>query len=191
MRISFMRLALGAGLAALPMAAAWGQAIAAPPGGAGEAPSVAASAIPTGGGLPNAGGQTLPTAAEIQPAPAEPPDEEGPASNHRDPFWPVGYVPRKVTKSKVAPAGANPRPTAVPEPLEWDEAGRHLEINGISHMGREKGTKKERYMAVVNGKVVEAGDPVSVALGNRVYRWRIQEIKPSGLSLSKLDVRTE
>ena len=63
-----------------------------------------------------------------------------------------------------------------------------MEINGISHMGREKGTKKERYMAVVNGKVVEAGDPVY--LTDHGYAHVIADIHRDGLQEAR-DLRVQ
>ena len=167
------RTVIGAGVVVFAVSGAWGQGDAPPP-------------PPVGGDTSM--GQPLPAAT-----PAIPLDEAVPAPSRRDPFWPVGYVPRKVEKPKPAAAAANPKQVVVREPAipEWEEAGRRLDIRGISHIGREKGAQKERFMAVVNGKMVEPGDTVSVTLGSRVYRWRVQDIKPGGLSLTKLDVRDE
>lgn len=116
----------------------------------------------------------------------------------RDPFWPVGYVPRRPEKPVAVPVAASrtgvvasPVPAPIGNPVDWDEARRHLEIRGISRIARDKTSGRAAYFAVVNNKVVEEGEVVSVVWNGRVYRWRVTQIGPAGLQLVKIDTRSE
>lgn len=148
-------------------------------------------------------------AREQGPAPGEapPPSEAGPAAagqeqpagvppGHRDPFWPVGYVPRPVVKPVAGTPEARlpasvARPPVAERPPNWTEATRRVDIRGTSRIGREKSTGAELYQAVVNGRVVEPGDTISVSFEGRTYRWRVQAITSGGVSLTRLDARSE
>jgi hypothetical protein len=116
----------------------------------------------------------------VAEAGSEPPPER------RDPFWPVGYVPRRKQPATVAE-----RPVEQPPPASaWEEARKHLDFRGSTRIGQERNSAAEKYLAIVNGKVVEAGDIVSTLYEGRLYRWRIEAIGPHGITLAKLDVRT-
>lgn len=122
-------------------------------------------------------------------------DEPAATGVRRDPFWPVGYAPRKPEKKPVIVAGdpgvKAPPPVEVARPPDWEEARKRLEIRGISRLGKPRTGTKETYLAAVNGKIVEEGELVMAAFDGRVYRWRVVGIAPGGLSLQKLDVRAE
>lgn len=124
----------------------------------------------------------------------EGPGEVLEGSKPRDPFWPVGYVPKKVLKPKdkgfIKNASTQelvPAPVRVPL---WDEARRKLDIRGMSLI-HDKNSKAPKYIAMVAGKLVETGDVVIVKHEERVYRWRVVDISEEGVSLQKLDVRGE
>jgi hypothetical protein len=112
----------------------------------------------------------------------------------RDPFWPVGYVPKKVQK----PTGKNPGKVSLtdqstPEPTRaplWEEARKKVDIRGISLI-HEKNSGDQKFFALVSGKLVETGNVVSVKYLGRLYRWRVVDISEEGVSLQKLDVRGE
>jgi len=110
----------------------------------------------------------------------------------RDPFWPVGYVPKKEPKIKEKGTGKTSIPVvASPESTRnpaWDEARRKMDIRGISLI-HDKNSKTLKYLAMVAGKLVEAGDVVTVKYDGYVYRWRVAGISEEGVSLRKLDVR--
>jgi len=112
----------------------------------------------------------------------------------RDPFWPVGYVPKKIIKPQVVPTTPDTVKTVIPDsariPL-WDEARKSLDIRGISMIGRDKVTGRSRNLAMIGGRLVEAGDVISVSYENRLYRWKVVEIDRTGVELQKLDVRAE
>jgi hypothetical protein len=115
----------------------------------------------------------------------------------RDPFWPVGFVPRPVVRPGTGPSAQGPGaapapvPVVVARPPNWDEARRRLEIKGVSRIGRDKTTGREMYFADVNGRIVEEGDIVSATWDGRLYRWRLTQISAAGVQLTKLDSRAE
>jgi hypothetical protein len=115
-------------------------------------------------------------------------------SKQRDPFWPVGYVPKKVLKPRDKGfIKTTSTPESVPEPVRiplWDEARKKLDIRGMSLI-HDKNSKTPKYIAMVAGKLVETGDVVIVRHEERVYRWRVVDISEEGVSLQKLDVRGE
>ncbi|MEI7880638.1 MAG: hypothetical protein WCI95_07155 [bacterium] len=126
-----------------------------------------------------------------------PPDVQGAAldvGKQRDPFWPVGYVPKKIVKIKNNVVG---RPSVVaestPEPARgplWEEARKKVDIKGISII-HDKHTSTPKYIAMVAGKLVETGDLVTVRYEGHIYRWRVVGITAEGVSLQKLDARGE
>lgn len=111
----------------------------------------------------------------------------------RDPFWPVGYVPKVVAVKKAVPettGAVSPLPKTILTRLpQWDEAQKQLDIRGISLIGRDKATNKPKYLAVVTGRLVEAGQVVSVTYEGMVYRWKVVGIDESGISFQKIEVQ--
>lgn len=108
----------------------------------------------------------------------------------RDPFWPVGYVPRKpVRPVQVEPIASK---AVIPESARlpvWEEARKLLDIKGISLIGRDRVSGHRKYLAMVTGKFVEEGDTVSVLFDGLVYRWKITGISEEGVALHKIDAR--
>ncbi|MEI6169095.1 MAG: hypothetical protein WCS52_18090 [bacterium] len=112
----------------------------------------------------------------------------------RDPFWPVGYAPKKVQKT----TGKNPGKTSLTEPSApesmrvplWEEARKKVDIRGIS-LVHDKDSGAPKFLALVSGRVVETGNVVSVKYLGRLYRWRVVGISEEGVSFQKLDVRGE
>lgn len=145
-----------------------------------------------------------PFAAETAPPAAEnlPPDSPAPAADmeldttrKRDPFWPIGYIPPKPVAANPTTGaeghGKTEPATEKPIPVDWDAARQGLDIRGISLIGRERQSNAAKYLAMIGGKLVEAGDTVSVAYMSRTYRWRVTAISPDGITLTKLDARSE
>ncbi len=111
----------------------------------------------------------------------------------RDPFWPVGYVPRKVVKPVVVAVKPGKGSELIPESARlpmWDEARRSLDIKGISMIGRDKESGRPRCIAMIGGRLLETGDVVSTNYEKRVYRWKILEIDKTGVVLQKIDVKS-
>lgn len=89
----------------------------------------------------------------------------------RDPFWPVGYMPKEVA---VAPKKIAPKKAKPSGKYEWGLAMKKLSISGVSSKG------KDDFFAVVNGKVKSVGDTISVDFEGITYTWAVESIKPPG-----------
>jgi hypothetical protein len=98
-------------------------------------------------------------------------------STWRDPFWPVGYVPRSA-RSKPAPVvkTAAPRPklrvVEQPKPVvDWKAARRRLKISGYAEANGIRS-------CFVNGRLVSEGEIVSLVNQGLRYGWRVERIDP-------------
>lgn len=89
-------------------------------------------------------------------------------ASKRDPFWPVGYVPKELQKKEVAVVK---KPT---ESNDWSGAMKKVVINGVSSRANNE------FFAVVNGEVKSVNDTVSVTHGGMTYTWAVASIKPPG-----------
>lgn len=136
----------------------------------------------------------------IQPeqidVPVSPRDVGGLSTQRRDPFWPVGYAPRKREKPlpfELSGTGSVKAPERAPEVkvVAWDQARARLDLRGVSSIGRDKTTGKPRFVAVMAGKLVEEGDTISIAFEGQVYRWKAVSVSAAGVQMVKLDVRAE
>ena len=105
---------------------------------------------------------------------------EGLAPENRDPFWPVGYRPK--SKDELERERAQAAQTRhVINPALWDEAQAVLRIGGSMQT-------PQGFTALINGELVKTGDIVSLRYKNQQYRWKIDSVALSGVSLSRLDV---
>ncbi len=94
---------------------------------------------------------------------------------HRDPFWPVGYVPRskRVTKKKNVDFDKQKKETEQPK-ISLRESGPALEKlfqDQLNIDGFVQGT--EGLLVFIGGKVVGLGDQLTVKNGEKVYRLEI------------------
>ncbi|MEI6563273.1 MAG: hypothetical protein WCO42_03075 [bacterium] len=135
--------------------------------------------------LPEGGGQMAVPSTDDQSGLAVTPSQ-------RDPFWPVGYAPKPVVrKPEMSPEKrSGETPPDIPRGPLWDEARKKLDIRGISLI-HDKMTGKSRYLAMVSRKLIEEGNVISIKYDNLVYRWKVVGINEEGLSLQKLDVRSD
>ncbi|MDD5706261.1 MAG: hypothetical protein PHR35_10065 [Kiritimatiellae bacterium] len=92
----------------------------------------------------------------------------------RDPFWPVGYQP---ASEKPPPKIDIPRQTAAPiapvapKPVaDWPSARKLLIVTGYAE------SRSGARTCLLNGKLVQVGDMVSILHKNMQYKWRILEI---------------
>lgn len=126
---------------------------------------------------------------QIPPAPAPPFMASAPAAPivipaglepaNRDPFWPVGYRPksREEIERERRLATASQKPVSPPR---WEEAQALMRIGGSMRTPRG-------FTALINGELVKAGDIVSLRFKEKLYRWKIDSVALSGVSLSPLD----
>ncbi len=87
----------------------------------------------------------------------------------RDPFWPVGYVPKNI--KSVIPK-ENPKQSAAIVENSWNEAMKKVVINGVSSRS------ENASFAVINGQVKSIGDTVTINHGGTIYTWAVDEIEP-------------
>jgi hypothetical protein len=96
----------------------------------------------------------------------------------RDPFWPVGFVPKSAADLDREKRNGDPA-SNVPAP-KWAEAKATLRIGG--YMKTPSG-----YTALVNNALVKVGDRLTLTFDGKIYRWTVEAISVSGLSLTPLD----
>ncbi|MEI7437956.1 MAG: hypothetical protein WCL16_14215 [bacterium] len=105
------------------------------------------------------------------------------AAAWRNPFWPVGYLP----PPDPARAAAPDLTAAIAAPQSrWQQARKQLMIQGLTR-SQAPGDGHPHYLAVINGRMVETGDRVSVELDGVRYRWLVQSITAQGVNLEKVD----
>ena len=89
----------------------------------------------------------------------------------RDPFWPVGYTPKKI--KSVIPS-ENPKQSSVKVDNSWNEAMKKVVINGVSSRA------DNAYIAVINGQIKSIGDTITINHGGTIYTWAVDGIEPPG-----------
>lgn len=106
-----------------------------------------------------------------------------PERPERNPFWPVGRDPTAVAALAAAatPGGPEPPPKPPVPAADWDGARKLVHIEGLSRSSSGKS------VAIINGKVWQSGDSLSVDYNGRVYRWIIRSIGDKGVDLSRTE----
>ena len=101
------------------------------------------------------------------------------AALKRDPFWPVGYMPKSISRSATKASVTEPTGGGT-----WNEAMKQVVINGVSSRSDDE------YFAVINGELKRINDTVSVRIGTSVYTWAVDSIEPPGsVKLRRVSVR--
>jgi hypothetical protein len=95
--------------------------------------------------------------------------EEQKTMIRRDPFWPVGYVPKKVTS--IVPVEISTK-SEVKVDNSWNEAMKKVVINGVSSRA------ENAYIAVINNQIKSIGDTVTVNHSGTLYTWAVDVIEP-------------
>ena len=95
--------------------------------------------------------------------------KEQTALPRRDPFWPVGYVPKKVTS--IVPVELSKK-SEVKVDNSWNEAMKKVVINGVSSRA------ENAYFAVINGQIKSIGDTVTINHGGILYTWAVDGVEP-------------
>jgi|GEM_PF-3363780 len=102
----------------------------------------------------------------------------------RDPFWPVGYE-REHKVDNLRMEAAELAPDGKPAIANWDVARKLLNVGSVAW--NNVATNRE-CMAIVNGRVVEVGDPVVVDAKGFRYQWVVTAISRKEVSFEKVDV---
>jgi len=98
----------------------------------------------------------------------------------RDPFWPIGWAPPKVTVTDVEEV---PKVVQKRSPVRWEDARKLIHLSGLSK------TSDGRYLAILKGiGVVEESDVVTVTLDDFTYKWRITKITEEGIAPERIGV---
>ena len=93
------------------------------------------------------------------------------AALKRDPFWPVGYMPKNI-QPMVPKVDREQSASTVDN--SWNEAMKKVVINGVSSRANNA------YCAVINGQVKSVGDMVIINHGGTIYTWAVDSIEPPG-----------
>lgn len=103
------------------------------------------------------------------------------AVTQRDPFWPVGYAPKRVVEEKT-----NGEEAAVEKngSTDWDKAMKQVSIQGISSRAGSES------FAVINGNIKCVGESISIRVDDVNYTWLIESIAPpSSVKLRRLSAQ--
>jgi hypothetical protein len=108
--------------------------------------------------------------------------QEQEAALKRDPFWPVGYVPKNI--KSVIPKENTMQSTSIVE-NSWNEAMKKVVISGVSSRAGNNS-----YFAVINGEIKSIGDTVTINHGGTIYTWAVDGIEPpSSVKLRRVSAR--
>lgn len=116
-----------------------------------------------------------------------------PATAARDPFWPIGYAPPKpepvAAESEAAPVVAPPQPAKpAVQPVteaEWAAARKALVITGFTQVVQPD-TQQTRILAMVNRRMVAAGDTVTFRHHDVRYLWSVASLTDRTIELVPL-----
>ena len=86
----------------------------------------------------------------------------------RDPFWPIGFVPKRVVFEQEAGEPV----VQVEAETDWSKAMKHIAIQGVSSRSGSE------FFAIINGEVKAAGEKVAVVVDDVQYTWVIESISP-------------
>jgi len=99
----------------------------------------------------------------------------------RDPFWPVGYVPKNI-KSVIQKDSSEQSTSTVDN--SWNEAMKKVVVSGVS-----SGTDNA-YFAVINGEIKSVGDTVTINHSGTIYIWAVDGITPpASVKLRRVSVK--
>lgn len=100
----------------------------------------------------------------------------------RNPFWPVGYRPARVAQQAGSLAGAAAR--AAEEAVRLERA-RQAARNRISIQGISR-RRDGLTVALINDRLVEPGEVVTVTLDGEAFAWRVKAIDLIGVDLEPI-----
>ncbi len=111
----------------------------------------------------------------------------------RDPFWPVGFNPNPPVATaapapSLRPEVRLPQPVRLPEPgaVEWSTARRQLKPT----VGRSVDPDgNEQFFTILNNRLVNAGQTVSVTTPVFSFTWRVVRITEAGVEFLAVEAR--
>ena len=84
----------------------------------------------------------------------------------RDPFWPIGFVPKGAEQENEKKKLTQVKNT------NWKKAMTQIAIQGVSSRGGND------FYAVINGQIKTVGETVSVSVSGSLYTWMVDSIAP-------------
>lgn len=100
----------------------------------------------------------------------------------RDPFWPVGYAPKDPEHAD--PGTGNAGPVITEE--DWRQAQKRMVTSSV-FKSKDAATGSDRFLALINGKVVTPGDTVTVKYRDFTFRFRVTNIASSGPQFERIE----
>jgi len=98
---------------------------------------------------------------------------------HRDPFWPIGYVPRVVQQEIESQQQVVQHQAQAKALVQWPS----LSLTGITKTG-------DRNIGLIHGVgLVETGDVVRMSRDGVIYKWVITKITKKGLSYKRISAK--
>lgn len=104
------------------------------------------------------------------------------ASQLRDPFWPVGYMPEK-TEPQPGIKTVVPKPKIASED-DWKQAEKKLIVSSILKSKNAAG--EDLFHALINGKIVSPGDIVTTTLRDFTFYFKTTSISTDGVKFTPL-----
>ena len=97
----------------------------------------------------------------------------------RDPFWPIGYVPRVVQQEIESQQQVVQHQAQAKALVQWPS----LSLTGITKTG-------DRNIGLIGGVgLVETGDVVRMSRDGVIYKWVITKITEQGLSYKRISAK--
>jgi hypothetical protein len=100
----------------------------------------------------------------------------------RDPFWPVGYTPKEPAQAAVDVA--IPSDTITED--DWRLAQKKL-ITASVFRKKDTTTGVDRFLALINGKVVAPGETVIVSHRGFSFRFKVADITAAGAQYERVE----
>jgi len=104
----------------------------------------------------------------------------GTNSTPRDPFWPVGYSPAKPSAS-----GSSAMPEHVITEDDWRQAQKRLVTSSVFR-AKDPATGTDRFLALINGKVVTPGETLVVKHRDFTFRFKAANISADGVQFERM-----
>lgn len=106
-----------------------------------------------------------------------------PVARIRDPFWPVGYVPKKKAPQDSASAALSKADSALDleglSPEERELIRERMKVGGILQ-------QRTGILAMINNQLVKQGEKVTLESGRRAYDFRVKKLTPERIVLESL-----
>ncbi len=101
-------------------------------------------------------------------------------ATHRDPFAPIERPSVAGDTTIVPQSPPEPSPATTPTDDQWESARGRVKVRGVIRASGQT-------LVNINDRVVGVGDSVELREGEWVFRWRVETIGESGVTLQRLE----